>query len=123
MSFPYEPDVWYTIVVMADIENRTYDVEIGRCLRAREVLIEDAAFRSSASVSDRLIGWGLWSSSGEGLGVSVPTWEAAGQCAPASCELLSFECGQPTDGCGGILSCGACADGMVCEHGVCTDRV
>jgi hypothetical protein len=119
--FPYEPGVWYDIVITADVEAQTYDVEVGRCDESREVLISGAAFRSDASASDRLTAWAVWSSQGDGLGVSVPTWIASGDCAAATCESLDLGCGQPSDGCDGTLSCGACGVEEVCSSGVCID--
>ena len=101
LDFVYEPGSWYTIIVTADVGARTYDVEIGRCGESPSLLIGDAAFRSDASVSDQLTTWAVWSPEREGLGVSVPTWTASGSCAPATCESLGSECGQPSDGSGG----------------------
>ena len=31
VAYPYDPGVWYSVSVSADIETETYDVEIGPC--------------------------------------------------------------------------------------------
>jgi hypothetical protein len=35
-------------------------------------------------------------------------------CAPASCAALGKDCGSVSNGCGGLLDCGACVDPAVC---------
>ncbi len=35
-------------------------------------------------------------------------------CQPATCEATAATCGPVSDGCGGTLRCGVCADGLVC---------
>ncbi len=45
-------------------------------------------------------------------------------CVPKTCEQLDAECGSVSNGCGGVLSCGECAEGEYCgilEHNVCTN--
>lgn len=47
-----------------------------------------------------------------------------GNCIPKTCEQLKAECGSISDGCGGVLACGECAEGAYCgilQHNVCTD--
>ena len=119
VSYAYEPGVWYTVAVSANIETETYDVEIGRCGELRETLIKGAAFRQEANMGDQLSNWAVWSSQSAALELATPTWMASGGCAPASCESLGQECGQPSDGCGGSLSCGDCESGDVCASGLC----
>ena len=119
VSYAYEPGVWYTVAVSANIETETYDVEIGRCGEPRETLIKGAAFRQEANMGDQLSNWAVWSSQSAALELATPTWMASGGCASASCESLGQECGQPSDGCGGSLSCGGCESGDVCASGLC----
>jgi hypothetical protein len=38
-------------------------------------------------------------------------------CTPKTCAALGVECGYAGDGCGGALSCGACASGQACGVG------
>ena len=38
-----------------------------------------------------------------------------GVCAPATCASLQTNCGMPSDGCGGRLSCGMCSGGQSCS--------
>jgi len=40
-------------------------------------------------------------------------------CVPATCQSLGSECGQPSDGCNGTLSCGGCVGGEICVAGAC----
>jgi hypothetical protein len=42
-------------------------------------------------------------------------------CPPVcnTCASLGLECGQASDGCGNVLSCGGCAIGSQCVAGVC----
>jgi hypothetical protein len=73
-------------------------------------------------VSDQLSTWGVWSSQAAALELSTPTWMASGGCAPATCQSLGQECGQPSDGCGGSLNCGGCGSSQACASGgVCVD--
>ena len=58
-SFAYDPGVWYSIVVTADVDAQTYDVEVGRCGESPEILIRGAAFRPDASVADQLTAWAV----------------------------------------------------------------
>jgi hypothetical protein len=119
MAYPYEFGVWYSIGILADIDNETYDVEIGPCGAPRETLIEDASFRDDAEVSGQLSTWGVWSSQTAALEVSTPAWMTSSGCAPATCASLGQECGQPGDGCGASLSCGTCSGEDVCTNNVC----
>jgi len=121
VSVSYEAGVWYTIVISADIANRTYDVEVGRCGEVRQPLITGAAFRADAGVNDRLTTWAAWSSRSAKLDLSTPSWSTAGSCAPATCPSLGLECGDPSNGCDGSLSCGGCAVGEACSAGACVD--
>ena len=73
-------------------------------------------------MSDQLSTWGVWSSLAGELEVSTPTWMASGGCAPATCQSLGSECGQPSDGCNGTLNCGVCGGGQMCSSGVCVDE-
>ena len=40
-------------------------------------------------------------------------------CVPDTCASLNYNCGSPSDGCGGTLDCGTCSTG-VCTNNVCT---
>jgi hypothetical protein len=41
-------------------------------------------------------------------------------CIPiASCAQVSVQCGKTGNGCGGVLDCGACQNGGICNDGVC----
>jgi hypothetical protein len=40
-------------------------------------------------------------------------------CTPLTCEAAGAACGTRSDGCGGTLSCGSCADGQVCTANTC----
>lgn len=46
-------------------------------------------------------------------GPRLPT--DAGSCAPLTCASAGRTCGALADGCGGTLSCGACASGSACD--------
>lgn len=44
-------------------------------------------------------------------------------CKPKTCAQLGKNCGPVTDGCGGVVDCGACKKGELCgivEHNICT---
>jgi hypothetical protein len=123
MIYPYEPGVWYSIGISADIDTKTYDVEIGPCGQPREPLIEDASFRDNAEVSGELSTWAVWSSQRAALEVSTPAWMASGECVPATCESLGRECGQLSDGCGGTLECGGCGNTELCDSGLCVEQL
>lgn len=59
--------------------------------------------------------------SGDGCcpnGCSYPT-DLDCSCAPATCGGAGRECGNPSDGCGGTLSCGGCAVGFSCSNFTC----
>ena len=122
VSYPYDPGIWYSISVSADIQTETYDVEIGPCGEPQQKLIENASFRDDASVSEQLSGWAVWSSQSAALEVSTPSWIGSSECVPFTCETLGHVCGQPSDGCGGALSCGACGNGEICSSGTCIDE-
>ncbi|MDB4278391.1 right-handed parallel beta-helix repeat-containing protein [Deltaproteobacteria bacterium] len=122
VSYAYDPGVWYTVAVSADIATETYDVEIGRCGEPQETLIKGATFRYDANVSDQLSTWAVWSSQAAPLELSTPTWMASGGCVPASCQSLGHECGQPSNGCGGRLNCGGCGSSEACASGFCVDN-
>ncbi len=119
LSYAYEPGVWYTVAISADIATETYDVEIGRCGEPKETLISGAQFRYAADVSDQLSTWAVWSSQTAALELSTPMWMASGGCAPATCQSLGQQCGQPSNGCGGSLNCGICGSGDSCASGLC----
>jgi hypothetical protein len=38
-------------------------------------------------------------------------------CAPTTCNALGYNCGAPTDGCGGTLNCGSCTNPQFCGGG------
>jgi len=38
-------------------------------------------------------------------------------CTPRTCYELGFDCGDASDGCGGVLSCGTCAPPSTCSGG------
>ena len=120
-AFAYEPGVWYSIMISADVANQTYDVEVARCGEPPQTLITGAAFRSDAGISDKLTTWAAWSSQSAKLELATPSWVASGSCAPATCESLGLECGAPNDGCSGNLSCGGCGDGDACAAGTCVE--
>ena len=120
MAYPYDPGVWYSIGITADIDAQTYDVEIGPCGEPRETLVEDAAFRDGTL---GLSTWAVWSSQAAALEVSTPAWIPSGGCMPATCESLGQECGQPADGCGGTLNCGGCEGNELCDSGACVEEL
>ncbi len=122
VSYPYDPGVWYTVAISANISTETYDVAIGPCGEPRETLIKGASFRYDANVSDQLSTWAVWSSQAAALELSTPTWMASGGCVPATCQSLGHECGQPSDGCGGSLDCGGCESGNTCASGLCVNN-
>ena len=122
VAYRYDPGVWYSVSVSADVETETYDVEIGPCGAPRQTLIENAAFQDDTNLSGQLSVWAVWSSQSAGLEVSTPAWIAAGDCVPSSCETLGQVCGQPNDGCGGRLNCGSCGNGELCSSGLCIDE-
>jgi hypothetical protein len=41
------------------------------------------------------------------------------ECTPKDCMAEGAECGAVSDGCGGVLACGECADGMTCSANLC----
>jgi hypothetical protein len=123
MAYPYEPGVWYSIGILADIDNETYDVEIGPCGEPSETLIKHASFRDSAVVRGQLRTWAAWSSRRAALEVSTPAWMPSGGCVPATCASLGQECGQPNDGCGGTLDCGGCGNTELCDSGLCVEEL
>ena len=120
MAYPYNPGVWYSIGITADIDAQTYDVEIGPCGEPRETLVEDAAFRDATL---GLSTWAVWSSQAAALEVSTPAWIPPGGCMPATCESLGQQCGQPGDGCGGTLNCGGCEGNELCDSGACVEEL
>ncbi|MBW1905678.1 MAG: hypothetical protein JRJ24_10310, partial [Deltaproteobacteria bacterium] len=83
LAYPYDPGVWYSIAISADIDAKTYDVEIGPCGEPRKTLIKDASFRDNANVSGQLSEWAVWSSQAAALEVSTPAWMNSEGCAPA----------------------------------------
>jgi hypothetical protein len=122
LAYPWEPGVWYSIAISADIDAETYDVEIGPCGEPRQKLIQDASFRDDADVNGELSTWAVWSYTADPLEVSTPAWmNSSGDCTPATCLSLGHVCGTPQDGCGGTLSCGVCGDGEMCSSGTCID--
>ena len=40
-------------------------------------------------------------------------------CRPATCKSLGYECGTWPDGCGGVIECGVCPEGIACVEGTC----
>lgn len=42
-----------------------------------------------------------------------------GGCTPTSCAATGTECGQASNGCGGLLDCGNCNPGFTCRQGSC----
>ncbi len=42
-----------------------------------------------------------------------------GGCAPITCTILGYTCGNWSDGCSGTLTCGSCASGSTCTLGTC----
>lgn len=48
---------------------------------------------------------------GSGGGALAPM----GFCTPMTCEDRDAACGTIADGCGGVLQCGTCVDGLVCD--------
>ena len=121
VAYPYDPGVWYSIAIAADIEARTYDVEIGPCGEPRKTLIDDASFRDNANVTGQLSAWAVWSSQTAALEVSTPASMGFRRLCAPTCLSLGHACGTPQDGCGGVLSCGVCGDGEICSSGTCID--
>ena len=121
VEYAYDPGVWYSISIAADIDAETYDVEIGPCGEPRQTLIKGASFRSDADIAGELAGWAVWASDTASLEISTPAWMPSGGCMPATCDSLGHACGAPSNGCGGALSCGTCGGGQTCESGTCVD--
>lgn len=46
--------------------------------------------------------------------------EGASNCVPANCAALDYNCGIASDGCGGTLNCGTCANNNTCLSNKCT---
>ena len=121
VEYAYDPGVWYSIGIAADIDAETYDVEIGPCGEPRQTLIKGASFRSDADIAGELGAWAVWASDTASLEISTPAWMPSGGCMPATCDSLGHACGAPSNGCGGALSCGTCGGGQTCESGTCVD--
>jgi len=51
---------------------------------------------------------------------TLGTLTVLGECAPQSCGG-QWQCGQMLDGCGGLLSCGACSEEKLCMDGTCQE--
>jgi hypothetical protein len=49
-------------------------------------------------------------------GASLFAGDAAG-CVPKTCQTQGFNCGQNSDGCGGLMDCGSCPSGQTCGGG------
>ena len=120
IAYPYEPGVWYSIGIAANLDTQTYVVDVGPCGELRETIIKDASFRNNV---EELSAWAVWSSQTAALEVSTPAWMASGGCVPATCDSLVHECGQPSDGCGGTLDCGSCGNTELCDSGLCVEEL
>ncbi|MGB8223516.1 MAG: hypothetical protein WCF10_13105, partial [Polyangiales bacterium] len=81
VAFPYEPGVWYTIMVSADVATRTYDVKVAPYGESPQPLITGAALDPQASVRDRFTTWAAWSSQRAKLDIARQSWRASGSCA------------------------------------------
>lgn len=45
--------------------------------------------------------------------------DAGTTCVPRTCADANASCGSLPDGCGTVLDCGSCADGLACSAGAC----
>ncbi len=120
MAYPYEPGVWYSIGIVADVDTQTYNVEIGPCGEPRETLVQDASFRDDTV---ELSTWAVWSSQTAALEVSTPAWIPSGGCVPATCESSAKNAVSLADGCGGPLNCGGCEGNELCDSGMCVEEL
>jgi hypothetical protein len=50
-------------------------------------------------------------------GAAAPNQCGAGPCTPKTCASLGLDCGDASDGCGGMLHCGTCAPPQTCGAG------
>jgi len=59
-----------------------------------------------------------------GTCIFLPAWPPSHspecRCTQTTCAAQGKNCGTISDGCGGILDCGACAGGNTCTNNVCT---
>ncbi|MFY2561868.1 Kelch repeat-containing protein [Corallococcus terminator] len=69
-----------------------------------------------ASSPDKVLINGGWNRDSGGVLSRQPSELYSTGCVPATtCSAIGGQCGTPPDGCGGSLSCGACAAGSVCN--------
>jgi hypothetical protein len=54
-----------------------------------------------------------------GAGVPNECGTGTGGCKAITCDSQGVQCGAASDGCGGVLDCGGCMQGSVCEQGKC----
>ncbi len=55
-----------------------------------------------------------------GAGVANQCDLGMGGCAPLTCDdYPAVQCGAASDGCGGLLDCGGCAQGSKCQRNEC----
>jgi hypothetical protein len=81
----------------------------------------DSVFVDGGLAHDSSIGRGDGASSGGGNsdGPIFVTGDAGdgGGCVPKTCQDWGYDCGDNTDGCGGMIHCGACPQGESCGFG------
>lgn len=54
-----------------------------------------------------------------GAGVANQCGTGEGGCNPTTCAAEGVECGQISDGCGGLVDCGNCPSGFACRRSMC----
>jgi hypothetical protein len=65
-------------------------------------------------VSPAYCGGGGFNKCGSGF---APDGAPISSCVPTTCQALGYNCGPASDGCGGLLQCGACNGGNTCGGG------
>ncbi len=83
---------------------------------------EDSVFLIGPGLDASLAGDGAGvqrdASEGDATTVGIVSHGDAGlQCVPQTCVSAGFTCGPASDGCGGLLQCGACSAGQSCGYG------
>lgn len=109
-------DTWYKITITANVTASTYSVDVGLCDDTQSRVITDAAFRTGAPTAGGMDYYSIWSQTGT-VGIEGASWD--GQCTPATCGGLGFNCDIWPDGCGDTVDCGTCGGGDVCDSGSC----
>jgi hypothetical protein len=83
--------------------------------------VPEVAVRAHLAHGDHLVSEDFAGACGKSCVACGPT-EACHQgecCRPITCADHGYDCGTISDGCGGIIDCGSCAPGAVCDAGTC----